>query len=362
MSSIPVFVGLDYHHESIQVCVLDSSGKVLANRAVGNSAVAVHDVVRRCGQPVRIGVEACCGAANLAHQLRAEYGLPINLGHPGYVSRMKGSPDKSDRSDAMLLADLARVNYLPKVWLAPDSIRELRRMTRHRQQLVARQRALKLRIRGLLRENRLSYSQARPWTKAWLKWLRQEAPLAPNDRWILEDHLQELESLKQRLQAAQKHLQEVSADDPVVSLLMSLDGVGLVTALTLRAEIGEFDRFRNGKQLARFCGITPRNASSGQRQADAGLIKAGNPLLRAMLVELAHRLIYRQNEKWARLGLALIQRGKPTNVAVAAVANRWVRWLYHEVTTRMRPVAELSSGSTEGGRPSPLASASPQPQ
>jgi transposase len=64
-----------------------------------------------------------------------------------------------------------------------------------------------------------------------------------------------------------------TAADAVVAKLMSLAGVGLVTAVTLRAEVGRFERFDTGKQLARFCGVTPRNASSGQRQADAGLIQ-----------------------------------------------------------------------------------------
>ena len=93
-----------------------------------------------------------------------------------------------------------------------------------------------------------------------------------------------------------------------------------------------FDRFRTGKQLARFCGLSPRNASSGTRQADAGLVKAGNPELRAVLIELAHRLI-RWEARWRELGLKLKGGGKPGSVAAAAVANRWVRWLYHEMTT-----------------------------
>ena len=86
--------------------------------------------------------------------------------------------------------------------------------------------------------------------------------------------------------------------------------------------------------MARYCGLSPRNASSGQRQADAGLIKAGNPQLRGVLVELAHRLM-RYAPRWRELGMSLRQRGKPGSVVAAAVANRWVRWLYHE----MQPAA-----------------------
>ncbi len=68
---------------------------------------------------------------------------------------MKRSPDKSDFADAHLLADLCRVGYLPRVWLPPKVIRDLRRLTRFRQQLVDQRRDIKLRIRALLREERI---------------------------------------------------------------------------------------------------------------------------------------------------------------------------------------------------------------
>ena len=98
----------------------------------------------------------------------------------------------------------------------------------------------------------------------------------------------------------------------------------------MRAEIGRFDRFRSGKQLARFCGLTPRNASSGQRQADAGLIRAGNPQLRATLIEAAQRL-RRTDPRWQDFSERLTAAGKSGSVATAAVANRWIRWLYHQM-------------------------------
>jgi transposase len=127
-------------------------------------------------------------------------------------------------------------------------------------------------------------------------------------------------------------LAEATSADPVVQKLLETKGVGIVTACTLRAEIGRFDRFRTGKQLARFCGTSPRNASSGQRQADAGLVKASNPELRRVLIETAHRLML-HDDKWHALGQELRKRGKAGSVAAAAVANRWIRWLHHQMLT-----------------------------
>lgn len=333
MSSVPVFVGLDYHQDSVQVCVLDREGKVLNNQSVANEAGLIASVMTRRGQPVRAAIEACCGAAALAQEL-SDHGLLVELAHPGYVSRLKRSPDKTDWGDARLLADLTRVGYVPKVWLAPEETRQLRRLMRMRQQLVARRRDVKLRMRALLRENRLrSDGKFAAWTKGWLAWLA-DLPLAASDRFLLDDHLAELATLGKRIDQLDRYLTERVQADPRVKRFLAMPGVGLVTAVTLRAEIGRFDRFRNGKQLARFCGVTPRNASSGNRQADAGLIKAGNPQLRMVLVELAHRLI-RGSGDMSKLAGSMLSRGKPKNVVVAAIANRWVRRLYYEMQKPM---------------------------
>jgi transposase len=327
MISIPVFVGLDYHKDSVHVCVLDSTGRQLANRDCSNDWQAIVKLVRRHGVPKRVAIEACTGAAHLADELIARANWPVHLAHPGYVARLKQSPDKSDHSDARLLADLERVGYLPSVWLAPEAIRELRRVVRYRQQLVADRRNIKLRVSALLREQRLFF-RGKAWTKAWRACIAALVGLSEQARWIVDRQLARVERLEIEICEVEARLQQLTADDPTVAKLLEQKGVGLITAVTMRAEIGRFDRFRNGKQLARFCGLSPRNASSGQRQADAGLIKAGNPQLRVVLIEAAHRLL-RFDPRWNELGFQLLQRGKPKCVVIAAIANRWIRGLHH---------------------------------
>lgn len=329
MSIVKVFVGLDYHQSSVQVCVMDAQGQVLCNRSVGNDARMIVAVAARHGQVQGAAIEACCGAANLAEELW-QLGWSVSLAHPGYVRRMKPGADKTDHADARVLADLLRVGYLPKVWLAPDCLRQLRRLVRLRQQLVNQRRDIRLRIRALLRDVRVTGPAGlSPWTKAWLAWLAN-VELSECDRWILNNHIAMLEILTQKIYEVEQRLKVMVAQDAVVAKLMEQPGVGLITAVTLRAEIGQFDRFQTGKQLSRYCGVTPRNASSGERVADAGLIKAGNPQLRAVLIELAHRLV-RCEPRYARMCGRMLQAGKKKNVIVAAVANRWMRWLHHQM-------------------------------
>ncbi len=328
--SVRVSVGLDYHMSSVQVCVLAGDGTVLGNHACPNDRRQIVQYVQRFGGVEAAGIEACCGAAALADELIQHAAWPLKLAHPGFVRRMKQNPDKTDYSDARLLADLARVGYLPLLWLAPAEIRDLRQLVRYRQQGVNAARNVKLRIRALLREHRLKPALARLWTRAGLTWLRTFEGLGPQSRWVLDRHLEDFEQHQRRLATCVTQLRAATANDPLVLRLLEEPGVGLVTACVLRAEIGWFERFGSGKQLARFCGLSPRNASSGQRQADAGLIKAGNPLLRATLIELAHRLAWHV-PRWRALRQKLLSAGKPKCVAAAALANRWVRGLYHQM-------------------------------
>ena len=328
MNTVNVFVGLDYHDRVIQVCILDADGQILANCALPNNDAVVDTFVRRFGGRIRAGIEACTGAAHLADQLAQRHGWDIRQAHPGFVARMRQSPDKSDWTDARVLADLTRVSYLPVVWLAPESVRDLRQLTRYRQHLVDTRRALKLRVRAMLRQCRVKIV-ARGWTRRWLAELA-EIELPPQTRWVIEQHLDDLRYFNRKIEEVEKRLAEVTADDPLVAKLMQEKGIGLVTAAVMRAEVGSFDRFRNGKQLSRYCGLSPRNASSGTRQADAGLVKAGNVFLRTIVIEAAHRLA-RFDLRWKSYAQGLRARGKSGSVTAAAVANRWVRGLHHRM-------------------------------
>jgi transposase len=330
VSNVTVFVGLDYHQAFVQMCVMDASGTMLINRKCANSAAALVEAVKvhAAGASVAAAIESCCGAPDLAEELVAA-GWQVSLAHATYVHKLKQSPDKTDWSDARLLADLLRVGYLPRVWLAPQSLRQLRHVMRHRQQLVQSRRAAKLRVTALLRAERVEFSGSR-WTKSWIIAVRNCDELGEQGLWVANQLLSEIVHLQGQIDQTEARLEQLTADDPFVKALRAMDGIGLTTAVTLRAELGTMSRFRSGKQAARFCGLTPRNASSGLKQADAGLVCASNAALRAVLIETAHRLM-RYDPRWSTLGRLLKARGKPGSVTAAAIANRWVRWLHHQL-------------------------------
>lgn len=340
MQIVNVFVGLDYHSDSIRVCVMTDEGEELLNRSVPNQLGHVVEAVQSCAergrktQPVvlmvkGVALEACTGSAEFATRLGEATEWTIKLAHASAVHRLKQGPDKTDHGDAWHLANLIRVNYLPEVWLADEATRQLRHLVRYRQSLMADAKDVKLRIRSLLKEDLVAETCPHTsWTKAWREWL-QSVVLPEHSRWILEQQLAWLDQLQAKIDDTDARMKAATQADRLVQKLLEQEGVGLVTALLLRAVVGRFDRFKNGKQLARYCGVTPCNASSGQRQSDSGLVPAGHEDLRAALIQLAKRLP-RHDPHWQAFKSQLGQR-KPPNVVSAAIANRWLRRLFHQV-------------------------------
>ena len=331
MDTNVLYVGLDYHQNSVRVCAMNHEAKILVDRDVKSDWYSVRNSVSDWKGPVHALLESCSGAAAMADELALHAGWSVQLAHPGYVSRVKQSHDKTDKTDGRVLADLLRVGYVPEVWLAPEPIRELRRLNGYRNNLTGQRRNVKLRIGALLRDQRVLDCPVKTrWSKPWREWVRAVTQLSANGRWIVAQEMDELERLERRINDVEKRLHEQTRNDPLVQHLLQIPGIGLVTACYLRGSIGRFDRFHSGKQLARFCGLSPRNVSSGARQADAGLIGACDRTLRALLIEAAHRLI-RHEKRWGAFAGRLRAQGKHPCVIVAAVANRWMRGLWHEL-------------------------------
>jgi transposase len=330
MLNLPVFVGLDYHTQTIQVCVMDQKGKILANQSVPNDPYAVFQIVAPFGNNVSVAIEASTGSANFAEALISKYNWHVEQAHPGYAARMKQTPDKSDWTDAKLLADLTRVGYLPRVWLAPLYIRELRDLVRHRHGLVGQRTQVKLRLRALLRQHRINCPNS-PWTIKGKNWLLDATNItSPVLLFQLKDHYETIDYLTKKTAIVTAMMETHVADDAVVKKLLLQSGIGIITAITMRATIGHFDRFRTSKQLAHFCAVCPRNNSSAGKTTTGGLIKAGDELLRQVLIEAAHRLI-RYDAHWRAMSARLLANGKKKCVVVAAVANRWIRRLFHQM-------------------------------
>lgn len=206
----------------------------------------------------------------------------------------------------------------------------MRALVRHRHGLVQQRTQAKLRLRAALRQYRIT-PQDSPWTIKGKKWLLDHKNITSESLlYLLQDHYDTIEFFDKKIANVTEQMQLATTDDPVVQQLLRQPGVGVITAITLRALVGHFDRFRTGKQLAHFCGVCPLNNSSAGKTTTGGLIKAGDDVLRQVLIETSHRLI-RYDEQWKTMADRLRANGKKACVIVAAVANRWIRRLFHQM-------------------------------
>lgn len=358
MTSVQFFVGFDYHTSFVQVCILDKSGKVKSNIKCHNSSQRIITHLKTFGElnQFKAGIEACCGAADLTAEMNKAAGMIgenrlVRLADPAVIARMKKSPDKSDFSDARIIADLARVDWLPEVWLPDAETRDLRNVVRTRQQLAKERTANKLRITAMLRNERVKLEMT-SWTKAWINAVKSCNKFGVCGQFSIKAHFEKLEFNNRQIKEAELMMEQCTKNDPMVQYLLTQKGIGLVTAVVLRAELGMASRFKNGKQMARYCGLTPCNASSGKRQADAGLIRAANNDLRKVLIELAHRLV-RYDGPWKTLYQNMRRAGKPACVAICAVANRWVRSQYHALKSVETAQSTEAQNSGEAQIPEP---------
>ncbi len=337
-------IGIDYHEKALQICVMSRSGEVLANRSCGNDVLETIELVSKYGSVARVSAEACNGSTEFLESLNRVTGWKKRLCHPGYVQRMKNNPDKTDKSDSELIADLDRVDYLPQVWFAPQEIRDLRTLVRYRAGVMAARKKAKLRIRSILRQYRLRWEgKGGLWTLRGLTWLRSLKEFPQRTEWVFSRLLSEYERVSEEQKLAEKQLRVFAENDQLCSRLLQERGIGLITATVMRAEIANFDRFRTSKQLSRFCGLTPQNASSGSRQADAGMIRAGNPILKTAILEAAHHLA--RTELWKEFVSRMRQRGKPYPIIVTSLANRWIRQLFWKMKDYQRETKVLLGGT-----------------
>jgi transposase len=202
---------------------------------------------------------------------------------------------------------------------------------KHRDGYVKQRTQTKLRLRALLRQHRISCPH-NPWTIGGKDWLSDESNITlPTLLFQLKDYYDTIEYLDKKIENVTSMMKSHVADDLVVKQLMEQPGIGIITAITMRAIIGHFDRFSTGKQLAHFGGVCPRNNSSAGKTTTGGLIKAGDDVLRQILIEAAHRLI-RCDPEWKAMADRLLANGKKKCVVVAAVANRWIRKLFYRMT------------------------------
>jgi transposase len=319
------FVGLDVAKDRIAVAVADGDGSLPHTLgAIANTPEAVEKLVRGLGPAAALSCwyEAGPTGYGLYRRLLG-LGAQCTVVAPSLIPRRPGDRVKTDRRDALQLARLARsgggmLTAVQVPWEEDEALRCLTRSREVSQEEVVQR---KNRLRKVLDLWELQPpASPSPWTKRWWEWLRglkvSQAPL----QIVLAEYISAVEEAQQRVQRLEVAIAEALRESrlrPVAEALQALFGVQLVTASTLAAELGDLRRFKSARALMAYCGMVPREHSTGGRQRRGSLTKSGNRFVRRVIGQAAWQYL-----RPVKVGKVLQKRRQGQPAAIVAIAER----------------------------------------
>lgn len=316
------YIGMDVHKATISVAIAqgERGGEVRHWGTIPHRPDQIRKLVEELsggGSRLHFCYEAGpCGYG--LHRQLVEMGHDCIVVAPSLIPVKAGDRVKTDRRDAVMLAKLHRAGELTAVWV-PDAAHEAMRD-------LVRARATAMRVAGkarqhlqgfLLRHGRI-YPGKKGWTGAYRRWLAMVRFTHPGQQIVLQDYIDavaDAEARVERLTGQIADLLPTWSLAPVVEAVQAMRGVGFIVAVTVVAEVGDFQRFGNPRQLMAYLGLTPSEHSSGSSVRRGGITKAGSGLARRTLIEGAWS--YRMQ---ARISPKLLARLEALPQAVRGIA------------------------------------------
>ncbi len=240
---------------------------------------------------------------------------------------------KTDREDALHIAELLSAGRLPTSYAPPLEVQMLRDLTRHRNGFSRQHARILHRVKSIMNANNRP-GPARMRSDALIRYLQAQGPKLPARHvdmlWQCVDALALTE--RQMHQAERTMVKWSAAKSSVrcIEILVSFPGVALVTAATVIAEIGDFQRFADAKAIGRYAGLNPRVFASGGKQRIGHIAKTGSADLRWILQQAAWTAI-RTDEGVRRIFLRIAKRSGRKAAAVA-LARKLLTWMRSAVT------------------------------
>ena len=270
-------IGCDLHARQQTLAMLDTQTGEVVNRTLMHEGNQVREFYSELPRPVRVGVEAI-GPMQWFLNLLEELGIECQVGDATKIRAAEPRKQKHDRRDAELILKLLVERRFPAIWRPSKEQLDLRALLLHRHHWVR----LRTQIQNALQAIALANGLRRGpglWSydgQAKIAFL----PLPPHAsyrRSLLQALYRKMEEEIEQLSA---QVAEQAERRSGAQLLMTHPGVGPVTALATDVFLGDPQRFADGKALASYVGLIPREYSSGARQRLGALTKQGSPFLR----------------------------------------------------------------------------------
>ena len=312
------YAGLDVSLKSTAVCVVDHAGTVIKEGMVNSDPQAITTFLVETGLAFEgVGLEVGSLAPWLYHGL-SESGLPVLCLETRHAkAALQAQTVKNDRNDARGLAHIMRTGWFKSVHIKSEVSQKLRVLLNSRTCLVDKRVDISNQIRGTLKVFGLKVGNV---SKATYEIRIRELIKGDTE---LEAFILPLLTARRVLVEQERHLDKTIRTrvkaDTVCARLMSIPGVGVLTALAFKSAIDQPRRFRKSRDVGPHIGLTPRKYASGEMDYNGHITKCGDAMLRTYLYEAAQVLLTRVG-KWSRLkawGLKLAKRSSMKNACVA---------------------------------------------
>ncbi|MCH8234285.1 MAG: IS110 family transposase [Bacteroidetes bacterium] len=283
------YVGFDVSKEETSFCVMDAGGKILAQGKVATDPQSLFEALKEhCLCPERIVLETGTLSGWLARGLRA-LGLAVEVIDARQAHAvMKLQHNKTDANDAHLLAELARTGFFRAVSVSSEASQVQRILIKARRHLVRQRRDTENAIRGFLGALGIRFPKGSGKLAARV---REALEARPDLKPAIEPLLASAVALRTRIERLDREVVLEAKASPASRLLMTVGGVGPITATAFAATIDDAARFAKSRNVGAYFGLTSRRYQSGEMDYSGRISKMGDSMMRSLLYEAANSLL-----------------------------------------------------------------------
>jgi transposase len=328
-----LYVGLDLSRKRLDWQALDEHGAVAAIGAVPPDRDGLAQLAQRLGDAPALAVIESMSGARFVHDQLELAGWDVRIADADKARGIAPLACKTDRIDCWVLAELARRELVPEIWLPDPSVRAERERARFRLHLVKHRSSLKNRVHAILFQHGIPNGHSDLFAAAGRRLLEQ---LALPEPWAstVEASLALIDALDEQITGCERELRTLGADHPYIPPLLSCPGIGWVLAYTIASEIGDINRFPTARKLVGYTGLCPRVEQSGERDRRGPLRTNGPNYLRWALVEAAHTACRHPAYKPVRERMnARHGKKRGTKIAAIEIGRRLTEAIWHMLTT-----------------------------
>jgi transposase len=282
-----IHVGIDLHSNNLMIGLVNQDGERVAHRKLECSLKQVEDFLKpHRGQVASLAVESTFNWYWLVDGLRKlEY--PIDLANPAKIEQYNGLKHASDKDDAYHLAELQRLNILPKAHVYDPQLRPVRDLFRRRTSLVHQRTALFLSFKSLFAR---TTGQALD-LKEVKKMEPKEAPKLyehPANQLIAQIQAEHIQGLDRSISRIEKAVLACAREIPLYEKLLTIPGLGRILGMTITMEVGDISRFKTDGDFASYCRLVDAKRISNDKHKADNNQKCGNKYLAWAFVEAAN--------------------------------------------------------------------------